>query len=358
MDREATSPKPSPQRVSQPIAHSSSSPFITPRRSGSSASIKTDIMSAEASKASPRKEGIKRSLTMSASAATFAPLLDQMNQKFSRSITDLPVASDIPRMAPRTSVIDVQTDSLIFNRNEGTVGLPKPINAIDLSKSLLVLLFAVFSPDNKRMATIAGEKFDEVLPVDFEGDTKDRLNGFLDVVVGNDTPVSAILKCINQGLVAPAIMALRIGLMGKLNYKDCGNNWDVEVRVNIASAVVIHQKREQLIPAGCEFVWRLEIHFVAPYAHISHVDFHISEVHFTDDTMDMERKIKIVESLSSFLSPALRERYASMSPSKIGVRAPLSREGSQSQDAAASSSSPPASNDSLPLSPRKLHGSS
>ena len=140
-------------------AHSSSSPFITPRRSGSSASIKTDIMSAEASKASPRKEGIKRSLTMSASAATFAPLLDQMNQKFSRSITDLPVASDIPRMAPRTSVIDVQTDSLIFNRNEGTVGLPKPINAIDLSKSLLVLLFAVFSPDNKRMATIAGEKY-------------------------------------------------------------------------------------------------------------------------------------------------------------------------------------------------------
>lgn len=85
-------------------------------------------------------------------------------------------------------------------------------------------------------------RFDEALPTDFEGDTKDRLKGFLESVVGNDTPVSAILKCINQGIVAPAIMALRIGLMGKINYKDCGNHWDIEVRIGPSTACVIHQK--------------------------------------------------------------------------------------------------------------------
>ena len=37
-------------------------------------------------------------------------------------------------------------------------------------------------------------------------------------------------------------MALRIGLMGKINYKDCGNNWDVEVRIGPSTACVVHQK--------------------------------------------------------------------------------------------------------------------
>lgn len=67
------------------------------------------------------------------------------------------------------------------------------------------------------------------------------MNSFLGANV-TDGPVAAVLKCMNQGLVAPAIMALRISLMGKVTYKDCGPNWDVEVRTNTASVIVIHQK--------------------------------------------------------------------------------------------------------------------
>lgn len=58
----------------------------------------------------------------------------------------------------------------------------------------------------------------------------------------SELTVSAILKCINQGIAAPSIMALRMGLMGKLNYKDCGNNWDIDVQFNANSIVVAHQK--------------------------------------------------------------------------------------------------------------------
>ena len=85
-------------------------------------------------------------------------------------------------------------------------------------------------------------RFDEILPIDFEGDTRDRFNEYLEAIVMSELTVSAILKCINQGIAAPAIMALRMGLMGKLNYKDCGNNWNIEVQTNTNSAIVTHEK--------------------------------------------------------------------------------------------------------------------
>lgn len=130
---------------------------------------------AEAPLPSPRKEGglLKRSLTMSAGAVNIAPLLSQMNQKFIKSILDLPVASDIPRMVSRTTVTSIAKSEdgegsaaggLIFNRSEGTVGQPKPENAIALSKSFITLLFQAYNADNKRLLTLANEKYVLVPP--------------------------------------------------------------------------------------------------------------------------------------------------------------------------------------------------
>lgn len=78
------------------------------------------------------------------------------------------------------------------------------------------------------------------------------------------------------------------------------------------------------VPAGCEFVWRLEMHLAAPFSQLMHVEFSITEVHFTDDNMDMERKVKIIEALSAFFSNDLRDKYSTLSPSKIGLRPPNS----------------------------------
>lgn len=122
---------------------------------------------AEAPLPSPRKEGalLKRSLTMSAGAVNVAPLLSQMNTKFIKSILDLPVASDIPRMVSRTTVTSIakgedgEAAGLIFNRSEGTLGQPKPENAIALSKSFITLLFQAYNADNKRLLTLANEKY-------------------------------------------------------------------------------------------------------------------------------------------------------------------------------------------------------
>lgn len=96
-------------------------------------------------------------------------------------------------------------------------------------------------------------------------------------------------------------------------------------------------KREMTVPVGCEFVWRLEMHLSAPYSQLAHVDFSIIEVIFTDDNMDTDRKVKIIEALSAFFSNDLRDKYSTLSPSKIGLRPPNS---ARESPATASSSGP------------------
>lgn len=80
------------------------------------------------------------------------------------------------------------------------------------------------------------------------------------------------------------------------------------------------------------------MHLAPPYSQLVNVEFNIVEVAWTDDNLEMDRKIKIVEALSAFMSTELRDKYSSMSPSKIGLRPPNSARG---EPATPSSSAPP-----------------
>lgn len=79
------------------------------------------------------------------------------------------------------------------------------------------------------------------------------------------------------------------------------------------------------------------MHLVAPFIQLINVDFSIVDVTFTDESMEMDRKIKIVEGLSSFFSPELRDKYATMSPSKIGKVPSSARDGPASPSSSSSS---------------------
>lgn len=160
-DRLGTSPRRSPPRSPSTAHPSGGPPFLTPRRGGSSSNLLAEGSRVEAPTPSPRKESLKRSLTMSAGAVNVAPLLNQMNVKFAKSILDLPIASDIPRMVSRTTVIAASRDNeTLFNRSQGIIGQPKPENAIALSRAFITLLFQTFNADNKRLMSLATEKYD------------------------------------------------------------------------------------------------------------------------------------------------------------------------------------------------------
>jgi hypothetical protein len=84
----------------------------------------------------------------------------------------------------------------------------------------------------------------------------------LEEVIGENNAVSVILKCINQAMVAPAVLRMKSHLMNRVGYKDCRNQWDVDVNIvhdeSGKQVTVTHLKREQSVPEGFEFVWALK----------------------------------------------------------------------------------------------------
>lgn len=82
-----------------------------------------------------------------------------------------------------------------------------------------------------------------MLPNNFEGDTTVALKNVVNDLIGENNPVSNILKSLNQAIIAPAIMKLKIGLMEKkLNYKDSRNKWEIEIHLNEDNVIIKHKK--------------------------------------------------------------------------------------------------------------------
>jgi hypothetical protein len=63
------------------------------------------------------------------------------------------------------------------------------------------------------------------------GEVMLKMKPLLSELVQECNPVATILKCINQGMLAPAVMKIKLFSAGKFNYKDCRNEWNVEVTI-------------------------------------------------------------------------------------------------------------------------------
>lgn len=63
----------------------------------------------------------------------------------------------------------------------------------------------------------------------------------LRALIGDKNPVSNVLKCINQAIIAPAVMQLKIKLLNSINYKDGRNKWEVDIYLN-DKVKIVHKK--------------------------------------------------------------------------------------------------------------------
>lgn len=62
---------------------------------------------------------------------------------------------------------------------------------------------------------------------------------FLTEAIPEGSRISNVLKCINQGVVAPAVMSLRLQTAGKINFKDCRGEWNIVIRFQKGDGVHI-----------------------------------------------------------------------------------------------------------------------
>lgn len=220
-------------------------------------------------------------------------LEEQVNMKLQRAIVDLPVSSDLPRMISRTIVFDKNGEKLFDPNDESIMPIEKIKKLfLTLSKSLCVN----FVTENVE------SQYDILLPRNFEGDTTIPLKNVINNLIGENNPVSNILKSLNQAIIAPAIMKLKITLMQKeLNYKDSRNKWEIEIHLNDDDVTIKHKKFEKSIPEEFEFEWHLSLHFDTNVNTIDAVDFKIVNIIFDDPNTPNEKRSQIEEKLKAFL---------------------------------------------------------
>lgn len=67
------------------------------------------------------------------------------------------------------------------------------------------------------------------------------------VLVGDKNPISNILKCINQAIIAPAVMKMKIELLNCIDYKDGKSKWDIDIHLN-EKVKIVHKKVKTMFP--------------------------------------------------------------------------------------------------------------
>jgi len=76
------------------------------------------------------------------------------------------------------------------------------------------------------------------------------LKPFLNDNFPDNARITSIIKCINQGIVAPAVMAMRMQLAGKLNYKDCRGEWNIAIHFQKGDGVHVAHIKVRKVQRG------------------------------------------------------------------------------------------------------------
>lgn len=223
----------------------------------SSKSMQTLFKSQSAALERENHPKVTRSVTTSEINNKQISMVDQLNKKLQLSLKNLSVSSDIPRLAPRTNIFN-PSNEIIFKSLETRDEIEKSIKNIKLSKQfILVLASSINMPTKEKLVSLINEKYQlinsflcltffrfyEYVPLEYQGDIKDRFSKFLSEIIEPYNEISSILKCCNQAIVAPSIISLKMGLIGKINYKDHKNFWDLQIKfLETGGVIIIHTK--------------------------------------------------------------------------------------------------------------------
>ena len=169
--------------------------------------------------------------------------------------------------------------------------------------------------DGKEHAQHLTKQFESMF--DRNGDLsvqKALLNKFINDVIGGESHVARALKAINQAIVAPASIDMRMTLLKGLGFKDAQvRPWEVYVKVGDTAVEITHCRRQCNIDAKAvenafEFTWELSMLFDRGLSEMVSVNIAISELTFGDKVPEEKRHAleKVVSSIMSS-APAAKE---------------------------------------------------
>jgi len=228
-------------------------------------------------------------------------LTQQVRSNWVKKSDQLPVAKDLPRMFPFMSI----------TKDGGEIWKKLGEHQIKQSKEQALKEFLLLLTQHLKESDVGRRidlRFFDIIP-DGASDKGIQLPPQLDKlftqVVGEEAGLTGVVKCINQVVVVPAVMALRMHFMkNKINYKDCRGQWNVNISIESEKIVITHMKWEETVPKKFEFCWHLSIHLNVTATEIINAYLRIMEIKFVDENVTEQQKKQLYEAIKEFYTPA------------------------------------------------------
>eukprot|EP01118_Nematostelium_gracile_P001895 TRINITY_DN11961_c0_g1_i1.p1 TRINITY_DN11961_c0_g1~~TRINITY_DN11961_c0_g1_i1.p1 ORF type:complete len:349 (-),score=49.38 TRINITY_DN11961_c0_g1_i1:36-1082(-) len=226
---------------------------------------------------------------------------------WSKPLKDLPVAIDLPRLAPNTTIVDLTktnpevlgrlnipcveaiydytsknsimssgdidlsfekhqlmrllentTDKWVRVEFNGKIGVVpadyvKTVTSPPVSKdkrTLDVLVTLVSLLESQDMTQKVKDSYYKYIPHSVDNNDKDisaELKRFLNEVLGEISPTVRVLKACNQSIIAPAVTQMWKQLNNTMLLRD-GVGWHIRIAVSETEVTVTHWKRQKQIP--------------------------------------------------------------------------------------------------------------
>ena len=218
-----------------------------------------------------------------------------------KTIHELPVAKDLPRLARRIVLLD-ETDNLIHESVAASLDEDTSLKrSIELTSELIIALTDVLEGEEK--ANAIKEKLNAIVEEATETSEAEQLVKRMFDVLGDESNSITIraLKTVHQDIVGHCTFQLKQHITSRFMTKDVRTpeGWRISLRIAPDHFQVSHTRREQSIDPGgdktnhWEFEWELRLLFDPQVTEMRVAQLRVTDL-FLSQTIDpqLEESIK------------------------------------------------------------------
>eukprot|EP00727_Mastigamoeba_balamuthi_P008736 m51a1_g4485 hypothetical protein (273) ;mRNA; f:280735-282156 len=221
---------------------------------------------------------------------------EETRKVWSRPIERLPIAIDLPRLAAHVHIVDARQtpESAPARDNIPDESGAKPC-AYD--HVLRVLLGIARSVEGEERANAIREQYEKSIMRDADlSIQKSAITNLIVNTIGPSTKTASLLRAVNQAIVAPSAIELRMFLLPGIQMKDSQKNpWEVIIRVGEDKVEVSHLRKQchfdtRQTQCAFEFTWEVSMEFDTELREIAKVNLWLLRFSFGPETSEEKRR--------------------------------------------------------------------
>jgi len=208
----------------------------------------------------------------------------QTDSKFIKSLNDLPINVDFPRLFPLVTIMD---------KNKNVIWEERKIVDNNLAANLMEFLAFLDKSLNLGKEDEIRKRYYDYIPFGAEptsGEIPTGLKKFLNEVLTDNSLIVSILKCMNQAIIVPAVTIIRLTfMMAKINYFEIRGKWNIIILLNDDKISITNKRWERSEPPKFNFCWDNEFILNKDTYQLIEAKLCISEITYLNEVSDDDK---------------------------------------------------------------------